>query len=165
MKYRQAALAFLAGNSLEVLIAALVLPPSSLRAEATPLLVGLGFMVLFALLVFNGPSWGSGHPLLLRTVQVLVFVLGANALLRSVLFALSLIPGEVTLVVHVQRWTGTPLLVTGPAGLPAAVKAIVEVGMAYAMGRALWDWPPGAKEAKGAVGKRKAVSRHSSSRA
>lgn len=165
MRYRQAAAVYLGGTALEALISLLVLPQDRLRSEATPLLVGLGYVVIFALAVFNAPRWGSGRPVVERTLQVLVFVLGLNALVRGALFALSLIPGDVSLVVRTQQWTATPLYVSGPGGLAAGVKAVIEGGIAYAMGRALWDWPPATKEAKEGAGKRKAARRHSSSRA
>jgi hypothetical protein len=169
MKYRQAALVFLAGNALEILMAALLLPQGSLHTEATPLLIALGAVVLFTVIIFSGAPSGSEKGVLQRTVQVLVFVLGVNAVVRAALFSVSLLPGQVELIVQLKQWSGTPLLIIGPAGLPAGVKAVIELIIAVAMGRALWDWPPAAKEAKGAAGaaggKRRTASRRSSSRA
>ncbi len=164
MKYRQAALVYLAASALEALTTILILPREQLGGEATYLFVTLGFVALFSLALFNAADWTAGRPLAERTVKLLVFVLGANALVRAVVLGLSLLPVDVSLVISTAEWTRSPMIVTGSGGPAFAVRAGAEACIAYAMGRALWDWPPAPQEAKGAA-RGKAAGRRSSSHA
>ncbi|MBM3947254.1 MAG: hypothetical protein FJ315_07660 [SAR202 cluster bacterium] len=162
MRYKQAAFVYVAASALEILTLALVAPPGQLREEATFLLVALGFVVLFGLVLFNTDRWAAKSPLSKRTVNVLVFVLGANAFIRGLLAALNLLPFEVSLVIRTQEWIRAPVVAGGSGSAAVAVRACAEVCIAYAMGRALWGWPPVPKGGRESSSKHKAPSRHSS---